>query len=109
MSKQDAGFRMQDVPEMSDKEPRVVLNPEFHILDPVSMERVRWRCRRGLLELDILLGRFIQHYSGLSTQQKIEFDTLLDMPDTVLWDMISGKQPAAYEEQSELLALINAA
>jgi antitoxin CptB len=77
--------------------------------DSASMERMRWRCRRGLLELDIVLGCFIEHYENLSTQQKMEFENLLDMPDTKLWDMISGKQPAEHAEQSVLLAMINAA
>ena len=77
--------------------------------DPVSMERIRWRCRRGLLELDIVLGRFIEHYASLNTQQQAVFESLLDMPDTSLWNMISGKLPASHEEQRELLVLINSA
>ena len=57
-----------------------------------ELERVRWRCRRGLLELDIVLGRFIEkHYAGLDEAQQIAFDVLLDMPDTELWDMIVGE------------------
>lgn len=76
-------------------------------LDPASLERIRWRCRRGLLELDIVLGRFIEHYARLDTQQKVVFDSLLDLPDTGLWDMISGKLPALNEDQRELLVLIN--
>lgn len=79
------------------------------LVDSASMERMRWRCRRGLLELDIVLGCFIEHYANLSAQQKMEFENLLDMPDTKLWDMISGKQPAEHAEQSVLLAMINAA
>lgn len=75
--------------------------------DSASFERLRWRCRRGLLELDIVLGRFIQHYAGLDSQQQVEFDRLLDMPDTELWDMISGKLAAADDGQRELLALLN--
>ena len=78
-------------------------------IEAVELERVRWRCRRGLLELDIVLGRFIQTYSELANKQRLEFDLLLDMPDTELWDMISGKQPAASKEQQALLALINVA
>lgn len=72
------------------------------------MQRIRWRCRRGLLELDIVLGRFIKHYANLDTQQQVAFDSLLDLPDTNLWDMISGKLPALDEDQRALLVLINA-
>jgi antitoxin CptB len=77
--------------------------------DAVELERVRWRCRRGLLELDIVLGRFIQHYPELSTEQKLVFDVLLDMPDNELWDMISGKESVLQEDQHALMRLISAA
>ena len=69
-----------------------------------ELERIRWRCRRGLLELDIVLGRFVeQHYAGLDEAQQAAFDVLLDMPDTVLWDMIAGRKEAAQGEQQALL------
>lgn len=78
--------------------------------DSVEMARLRWRCRRGLLELDIVLGRFVERsYVALDEAQKIEFDVLLDLPDTQLWDKIGGKTPAEYEAQKKILELINAA
>lgn len=56
-----------------------------------NLERVRWRCRRGLLELDIVLGRFVEaHYTRLDEKEKQAFEVLLDMPDNPLWDMITG-------------------
>ena len=69
-----------------------------------NIERVRWRCRRGLLELDIVLGRFIEaHYAQLDGVELQAFDALLDMPDTVFWDMISGRKEAEPGEQQALL------
>ena len=79
-----------------------------------SLERVRWRARRGLLELDIVLGRFIEaHYEQLDDAEKQAFETLLDMPDNPLWDMITGRaergvQEAATGEQQALLEKIRA-
>jgi antitoxin CptB len=73
------------------------------------LARMRWRCRRGLLELDLVLGRFVEHYAELDEQQKMVFDELLDLPDNTLWDMISGKTDAPGHDQSALLAIINAA
>ena len=74
-----------------------------------ELERIRWRCRRGLLELDIVLGRFVeQHYAGLGEAQQAAFDVLLDMPDTVLWDMIAGRREAAQSEAKALLEKIRA-
>jgi antitoxin CptB len=95
MKKQDSGFGIQDsvagrgvlYPESG------ILNPESCVLDPVYLERVRWRCRRGLLELDIVLGRFIeQRYTVMNNEQRLVFDELLDLPDTELWDLITGKK-----------------
>ena len=75
-----------------------------------ELERVRWRIRRGLLELDIVLGRFVEaHYEQLDEAGKQAFDALLDMPDTVLWDMITGRLEAAQGEQQALLEKIRAA
>jgi antitoxin CptB len=75
--------------------------------DPELLQRVRWRCRRGLLELDILLGRFVEaHYAKLSESEQQTFEEFLDMPDNPLWDMISGRQDAVAGEQAALLAKI---
>ena len=75
-----------------------------------NQERVRWRSRRGLLELDIVLGRFIdKHYQQLDEQEKLVFEALLDMSDNPLWDMIAGRQEAAQPDQHALLEKIRAA
>ena len=75
-----------------------------------NLERVRWRSRRGLLELDIVLCRFIDaQYANLGEDEKQVFEVLLDMPDNPLWDMIAGRQDATREDQQALLAKIRAA
>ncbi len=44
--------------------------------------RLRWQCRRGMLELDFLLNNFIdQHWLGLDKQLKAEFEQLLCCSD----------------------------
>ena len=74
------------------------------------LQRLRWRCRRGLLELDIVLGRFVAaHYATLSVNEREIFEEFLDMPDNPLWDMISGSKDAVSAEQAELLARIRLA
>ena len=75
-----------------------------------ELERVRWRIRRGLLELDIVLGCFVEtQYERLNEAEKRAFEVLLDMPDTVLWDMITGRLEATQGEQQALLEKIRAA
>jgi antitoxin CptB len=72
-----------------------------------NLERIRWRSRRGLLELDIVLGRFIdKHYAQLDETGKRAFEELLDTPDNPLWDMIAGGQQATQESHQALLELI---
>ncbi len=72
-----------------------------------AAQRIRWRCRRGLLELDILLLRFVErHYGTLSEQERLTFDEILDMPDNPLWDIISGRQEAASEPMRAVLEKI---
>ena len=75
-----------------------------------ELERVRWRSRRGLLELDIVLGRFIEtYYAQLDESERQAFEEMLDMPDNPLWDMIAGRQDATQAEQQVLLEKIRAA
>ena len=62
-----------------------------------------------MLELDIVLGRFIEtHYTRLGEDEKLLFEVFLDMPDNPLWDMIAGKQEAAQDNQQVLLEKIRA-
>ena len=80
------------------------------MIDAEILRRLHWRCRRGLLELDIVLGRFVEaRYASLNIAQQRAFDVLLDLPDTVLWGMISGEAEAEAGLQNEVLALIKAA
>lgn len=75
-----------------------------------NLERVRWRSRRGLLELDIVLGRFIDaFYMQLNETELLVFEELLDMPDNPLWDMIAGRQEATQDAQQALLEKIKSA
>ena len=58
--------------------------------------RMRWRCRRGMLELDIVLQRFIDnHYDQLDEHQLELFEMLLSLSDHDLWNIIidNTKEP----------------
>ena len=58
-----------------------------------EMARLRWRCRRGMLELDLLLQRFLDlHYSQLSESEQNVFQALLQMEDSVLLAYVNGSQ-----------------
>ncbi len=54
--------------------------------------RLKWRCRRGLAELDVMLGNFLDHgYSQLNSQQQQIFQCLLTYPDNELLDYLMLK------------------
>ncbi len=107
MKKQDRGHGMQDSVKSGEQ---ASLYPVSRILDPESERRLRWRARRGLLELDIVLGRFIdEHYARLDEMERRAFEVLLDMPDNPLWDMIAGRVSATPGMQQALLEKIRAA
>jgi len=61
-----------------------------------DLNRIRWRCRRGLLELDLILTRFLEnHFDRLDAGQKELFNQLLDESDNDLLDWAMGRrQPA---------------
>jgi antitoxin CptB len=72
----------------------------------VEDERIRWRCRRGLLELDLVLSKFLdEHFPSLSISQRAVFNVLLDYPDNDLWDLLSGKTASADPEIKKLIKL----
>ena len=57
----------------------------------IQQRRLAWRCRRGMLELDIVLQRFIlQYFDGLTLAQLKAFDDLLELPDNDFWALISS-------------------
>ena len=61
-----------------------------------DIDRVRWHCRRGMLELDLVLKRFLeQHFAGLSPLQHAAFKRLLEYSDNDLWDLVSKRIDAA--------------
>ena len=61
-------------------------------MDRIGRERLKWKCRRGLLELDLVLERFLQRRAQcMSGAELAAFDELLDYPDNDLWDVVSGR------------------
>jgi antitoxin CptB len=60
-----------------------------------EQERIRWRSRRGLLEMDLILNRFLeQHLTHLTEGEIKSFDALLQLPDNDLLDLaMARKEP----------------
>ena len=78
-------------------------------LDERALSKLRWRCRRGLLENDLLIERFFaRHESGLTVRQARAMDALMDLSDNDLLDLLLRRTepqgPLARPEILELLA-----
>jgi len=63
--------------------------------EPEDLRRLRWRARRGLLENDLLIGRFLdRHGRTLDAAQKQALLKLLELPDTELLDLLLARAEA---------------
>ena len=72
-----------------------------------ELSRLRWLCRRGMKELDILLERFInnQHHI-LAEGAWPEFESLLQVEDDLLWDWLQNPSLAQAQPFRKLLDAI---
>ena len=67
-------------------------------------DRLKWKCRRGLLELDIVLERYLQKNPVDS-----ELSAFLDLPDNDLWDIVSGRSEQYEPRFTQLVERLRAA
>jgi antitoxin CptB len=78
-------------------------------MDAAMLNRLRWRCRRGMLENDLILTRFLDaRGEAISEQEVAALDVLLDLSDNDLWDLLSGRQEPADAAVAPLLERLKA-
>ncbi len=72
------------------------------------MNRLQWRCtRRALLELDLILGKFLaEEFPGLSEDDKQVFAVLADMEDHDLWPLVNGTEECEDARQAAVVAML---
>ena len=69
-----------------------------HQSDPANRARLRWRSRRGLLENDLILTRFLDaHEESLSDEDVDAMTRLLDLADNPLMDLLLARSEPAGE------------
>jgi len=71
-----------------------------------EQNRLRWKCRRGLLELDLVFERFIP---TLKEHEVDSFASLLDLPDNDLWDIVAGRSDPRDARLNPIVARLRAA
>ena len=65
-------------------------------MDRAALNRLRWRCRRGMLENDLVLTRFLDSRGDRITDAELAaLESMLEMSDNDLWEMLSGRQEPA--------------
>ena len=69
-----------------------------------ELNRLRWQCRRGVLELDLLLERFLERRSDLLQGERLSsFETLLEYADNDLLDLIRARTDCTDSRLAEVL------
>jgi antitoxin CptB len=71
------------------------------LIDERALSKLRWRCRRGLLENDLFIDRFFSKYSSHLTQKQAQgLLVLMDLSDNDLLDLFLARQ----QPQGDLLS-----
>jgi antitoxin CptB len=64
-------------------------------IDSLELGRLRWRCRRGMKELDLLLARYVEErFCSASHAEQQAFRQLLDAQDPVIYAYLLGQERA---------------
>jgi antitoxin CptB len=78
-------------------------------VDPRRLARVRWRCRRGMLENDLILERFLDARGDAISEQEIAaLDAILALGDNELWDLLCGRTEPRDAAVEPLVAALRA-
>ncbi len=72
-----------------------------------ELDRLRWQCRLGLLELDLVLNSFLdEHYASLNEMQIGAFKELLEFPDQELLNLIMARVEPADGRMNAVLQML---
>lgn len=75
-----------------------------------ELNRLRWQCRRGMRELDLLLLQFLgSGYADLDDAAALAFNRLLDCPDALLLEWLLGRQLPSDKDVADVVQRIRRA
>jgi antitoxin CptB len=80
----------------------------YHQDDPAKRARLRWRARRGLLENDLILTRYLDTHEATMTDDEVDaFSRLMDLTDNDLMDLLlMRKEPDAAMDLPQVRSLL---
>jgi succinate dehydrogenase flavin-adding protein (antitoxin of CptAB toxin-antitoxin module) len=74
-----------------------------------ELERIRWHCRRGLLELDLVLNAFLErHLAALTPRELDTLRSILERPDPELLDFVMAHSDPEDPAERDLVELMRA-
>jgi len=81
---------------------------ENELVDERSLSKLRWRCRRGLLENDLFIERFFaRHAETLTVREARGMTQLMDLSDHDLMDLLMGRnQPSGETDTPEAVDVL---
>ena len=80
------------------------------LIEQRQLERLKWRSRRGLLELDLVFERFWRGPGlGLDMAEAAALESLLALPDNDLLDLVMGRTMAPAGDLGDLVEKLRAA
>lgn len=70
----------------------------------IELSKLRWHCRRGVKELDVVLGNYLDnHYLDSSSDNKVAFKQLLQLEDPILMSLVMDYHASDDEHQRLVL------
>ena len=77
-------------------------SPGQDLLDERALSKLKWRCRRGLLENDLLIQRFFaRHEATLTVTQAKGLNDLMDLSDNDLLDLLLQRKNSGQLSEAE--------
>ena len=78
-------------------------------LSAPALSKLRWRCRRGMLENDLLIERFFARHQPVTQADATGLYALMELADNALVDIFLGRRkPPANLERPEVLRVLHA-
>ena len=80
------------------------MNDTETLLDERALSRLRWRCRRGLLENDLFVERYFRSLGdAITARQAAGLEVLMDLPDNDLLDLLlTRREPDGVLDRPEV-------
>lgn len=79
------------------------------MIDPNKKAKLKWNCRRGMLELDLILSRFVENgLEQLNDEQVGALENLLNYTDPEIYAWLMGQEEPIDKEIENIVAVIRA-